>query len=245
MPRTSKAPLRAAGALCLCLLLLLSCSVNQTIVIKGDGSGTLAMHAEVSKLLHDYIASLAEVSGTSTVMKGGKLFDVASIRKDFESRPGITVNKVATPTVDSLDLEIAFTSLQSVFAQNDTLKTAGAIVYTESPGKKTVKLHLDRSNYTQLSSLFPLLKDPSFAGLGPQVNDTISENDYSEMIRFTMGDDGPALLKKSFITLTINPDGDIISQTGGTLSGGAVTFRIPLVSLLVLDKPLDYSVTFK
>ncbi len=245
MPRTLKAPLRAAGVVCLCLLATLSCSVNQTIAIKGDGSGTLVMHAEVSKLLHDYIASLAEVSGTGAVMKGGKLFDVEAIRKDFESRPGITVNKVASPTADSLDLQIAFTSLQSVFAQNDALKSAGAVVYTESEGKKTVKLHLDRSNYTQLSSLFPLLKDPAFAGLGPQVNDTISDADYTEMIRFTMGDDGPALLKKSFITMTINPDGDIVSQTGGTVSGGAVTFRIPLLRLLVLDKPLDYSVTFK
>jgi hypothetical protein len=75
----------------------------------------------------------------------------------------------------------------------------------------------------QLSALFPLLKDPVFAQLGPQVNDTISDDDY----------------------LSIDPEGDIISQTGGTVSGGAVTFRIPLLRLLVLDKPLDYSVTFK
>ncbi len=132
-----------------------------------------------------------------------------------------------------------------MFARDETLKSAGAVVYTESEGKKTVKLHLDRSNYTQLSTLFPLLKDPVFAGLGPQVNDTTNDADYLEMIRFTMGDDGPTLLKKSFITLTIDPEGDIVSQTGGTVSGSAVVFRIPLLRLLVLDKPLDYSVTFK
>jgi hypothetical protein len=45
--------------------------------------------------------------------------------------------------------------------------------------------------------------------------------------------------------LTIDPEGDIISQVGGTVSGGAVTFRIPLLRLLVLDEPLDYSLTFK
>jgi hypothetical protein len=245
MPRTSKVLLRAVGAFCLCLVVPLSCSVNQTIVITSNGSGTMVMHAEVSRLLHDYIASLSEVSGTDTIMKGGKLFDAAAIRKDFESRPGITVKKVVTPTADSLDLEIAYTSLQNVFAQNDTLKSAGAIVYSESAGQKTVKLHLDRSNYTQLSSLFPLLKDPVLAGLGPQVNDTISDDDYLSMIKFTIGDDGPTLVKKSFITLTIAPEGAIVSQTGGTVTGGAVVFRIPLLRLLVLDKPLDFSVTFK
>ena len=245
MPRKLKASLGAVGVLCLSLTVLLSCSVNQTIVIKSDGSGTLAMHADVSKLLHDYIASLSEVSGTNTIMKNGKLFDAAAIRKDFETRPGITVKKVVTPTADTLDLEIAYGSLQDVFAQDKTLAGTGALVYSESGGKKTVKLHLDRSNYTQLSALFPLLKDPVFAGLGPQVNDTTSDADYLEMIKFTLGDDGPALLSKSFITLTIDPQGDIISQTGGTVSGGAVVFRIPLLRLLILDKPLDYSVTFK
>jgi hypothetical protein len=219
--------------------------VNQTIVIRSDGSGTMTMHAEVSRLLYDYIASLAEVSGTNTIMKGGKLFDAAAIRKDFESRPGITVKKAVAPTADSLDLEIAYVSIKDVFARDDALKSAGVLGYTESGGKKTVKLHLDRSNYMQLSTLFPLMKDSAFAALGPQVNDTISDADYLEMIKFNFGEDGPGLLKKSYITLSIDPVGEILTQTGGTVSGGAVKFRIPLLRLLVLDKPLDYSVTFK
>jgi hypothetical protein len=222
-----------------------SCSVSQTIVIKADGSGTVAMHAEVSTLLHEYLASLAELSGKPGLMTGGKVFDAAAIRKDFEARPGVTVRKAVTPTPDSLDLELAYASIQDVFAKDATLKIAGALAYSETGGTKSVKLHLDRTNYTQLSSLFPMLKDPTLASLGPQVNDTITDDEYLEMVRFSLGDDGPALLKKSFVTLTIDPEGEIVSQSGGTVSGGAVTFRIPLLRLLVLDKPLDFSVTFK
>ncbi|HEY9595907.1 MAG TPA: hypothetical protein VHE79_15615, partial [Spirochaetia bacterium] len=139
----------------------------------------------------------------------------------------------------------AYTSLDAVFAGDKTLKGSGAITYTESAGKKTIRLHLDRTNYTQLSALFPLLSDPTIAGLGPQVNDTTTDADYLEMVRFSIGDDGPALVKNSFITLTIAPEGKILSQTGGTIRGDAVVFRIPLLRLLVLDKPLDYSVTFQ
>jgi hypothetical protein len=226
------------------LTALVSCTVNQTIVIRNDGSGTLAMHAEVSNLLRDYMSSLAEVSGKTDMMKDGKVFDIATIRKDFSSRPGITVRKVAAPTANSLDLEIGYTSLADVFAGEKTLKGSGALVYSESGGTKTVRLHLDRSNYTQLASLFPLLNDPAVAGIGPQVNDTITDAEYLDMIGFTLGDDGPPLLKKSSLSLTIDPEGQILSQSGGTLNGGAVTFRIPLLRLLVLDKPLDYSVTF-
>ena len=218
--------------------------MNQNIVIRTDGSGTLAMHAEVSPLLHDYIASLAEMSGKTDVMKNGKLFDAAAIKKDFEVRPGITVKKAVTPTPDSLDLELAYLSLTDVFTSDPSLKSAGALVYAEANGKKSVKLHLDRTNYTQLSAIFPQLKDPIFATLGPQVDDTITEAEYLDMVKFSLGDDGPALLKKSYITLVIKPEGQIVSQSGGTLNGGAVTFKIPLLRILVLDKPLDYSVTF-
>jgi hypothetical protein len=233
------------AAVMLCSLILLSCTMRNAIAVRKDGSGTLAMHAEVSPLLHEYIASLAEVSGKNDMMKNGKVFDVAGIKKDFEARPGITVKKAVTPTPDSLDLELAYASLKDVFTGDATLKSAGALVYSESGDVKTVKLHLDRTNYTQLSALFPQLKDPVFASLGPQVDDTITDAEYLDMIRFSIGDDGPALLKKSFITLVIDPEGEIVSQTGGTLSGGAVTFTIPLLRILVLDKPLDYSVTFK
>ena len=77
------------------------------------------------------------------------------------------------------------------------------------------------------------------------MDDTTTEAEYLDMVSFSIGDQGPGLLKKSFITMTIDPEGDIVSQTGGTISGGAVIFRIPVLRLMVLDKPLDYSVTFK
>jgi hypothetical protein len=226
-------------------LLLAGCTVNQTIFVKADGSGTASMHAEVSQLLADYIASLAEVSGKTNTAPGAPVFDVAGIRKDFSARPGVTVTKAVAPTARSLDLDLTFTSIKDVFAGDPSVKSSGVFVYSESGGKKTIQLHLDRTNYPQLAALFPPLKDPTIASLGPQVDDTVTEEEYLQMVAFSLGDDGPALLKKSFITLTIDPEGEILSQTGGTLSGSSVTFRIPLIRLMILDKPLDYSVSFK
>ena len=50
------------GTAILAVVLASSCAVNQKIVIKCDGSGTLAMHVEVAGLLHEYLARLSEVS---------------------------------------------------------------------------------------------------------------------------------------------------------------------------------------
>jgi hypothetical protein len=242
MPRTN---LRLFPLLAAALLLTASCSVKQTLLIKTDGSGSLAMRVEITKLLHEYIISLAEVAGQTEMVKTGKIFNPKDIQKGFESQPGVTVKRVETPKPDILEVDIFYSSIQEVFSKGDAAKSAGAISYGESGGKKTLKLHLDRATYKQLSVVFPLLADPMFAGLGPQANEKISDEEYLEMVRFSLGDEGPGLLKKSFIDLTIKPEGEIVSQTGGTLANGGVLFRIPLLRLLVLDKPLDYSVSFK
>ena len=218
--------------------------MKQTIVIKSDGSGTLAMHVEVARLLHEYVARLSEVSDKPVLGPGGTFFDAESMRKDFESRPGITVTKAVTPSNDAVDLELTFNSIQDVFSRDESLKNTAALAYSESGGKKTIRLHLDRGNYPQLARMFPLLASPAFAAFGPQPNDTTTDDEYMEMVRFSIGDDAPALLKKSSLTLTLAPEGQILSQSGGEITGGAVVFRIPLLRLLVLDKPLDYSVTF-
>ena len=232
------------GALVLTVVLCASCAMKQTIVINSDGSGTLAMHVEVTRVLHEYIAKLSEVSDKPVLGPGGRFFDAASIRKDFESRPGITVMRAETPSNDSMDLELAFDSIRDVFTQDESVKNTAALAYSESGGKKTIRLHLDRGNYPQLARTFPLLASPAFAAFGPQANDTTTDEDYLEMVRFSIGDDAPALLKKSSLTLILDPEGEIISQSGGDITGGAVVFRIPLLRLLILDRALDYSVTF-
>jgi len=233
------------GLTLLAFLAFASCTVNQTIVVKADGSGTASLRVEVSKLLRDYFASLAELSGDEEAAKNGKIFDLIEIRKGFDERQGITVTRAASPSPEILEVDLAYKAIRDVFASDSGLKSAGVAAFSETDGKKTLKLHLDKNNYAGLSSLFPPLSDPVLAGMGPQPEDKITEEEYLQMIEFSLGSDGPALLSKSFVTLTIKPEGGIVSQTGGAVSGGAVTFKIPLLRILVLDKPLDYSVTYR
>jgi len=243
MPWKLRAAVLAAGLLG--ALALGSCTVNQTIVIADDGSGTLAMHAEVSTLLRDYLANLAEISGTAGPLKEGRVFDAEAIRKDFQSRPGIVVRKASTPTSSVLDLELDFDSLQDLLGGQEAFREAGALVIVDAGDRSTLKMHLDRATWGQLVRLFPPLRDPLVAELGPQGSGQVTDDDYLAMIRFSIGDAAPGLLKKSFVTLTIQPQGEIISQSGGTITGGAVVFRIPVLRILVLDRPLDYSITWE
>jgi hypothetical protein len=229
----------------LALLLAAGCSATHTVVLKADGSGTLTMHMEVSPLLHDYIAGLAEVSGDVPALPPGQIFDLAAIRRGFAAQQGITVQKVESTDPRSLDVQVAFHSLSDVFAGQPGLQSSNIVSLTQADGLETLKIHLDRSNYSRLAAFFPMLDNPVLQSLGPQAGQATTESDYLEEVRFSLGDDGPAEVKKSSIVVSIQPEGDIVSQTGGTVSGGSVVLRIPLLRLLVLAAPLDFSMTFK
>lgn len=225
------------------LLLTGGCNVTHTVVLNNDGSGTMTMHVEVSKLLRDYAVGLAEVSGEPSAPRGDAIFDLAAIRKGFEAQPGITVREVSSSDPRSLDVDVAFASLSELFAGRAGLRGANVISLAQADGVETLKIHLDRENYRQIASFFPMLESPFSAWL--QVDQKVTEDDYTEMVRFSLGDDAPALVKKSSIVISIQPQGEIQSQTGGTVSDGSVMFKIPLLRLLLLDTSLDFSVSFK
>ncbi len=56
---------------------------------------------------------------------------------------------------------------------------------------------------------------------------------------------GSVAMTISSVETMIKPEGQIDSQTGGTKSRGAAIFRIPLLALLRMDKPLDSSVSYR
>jgi hypothetical protein len=223
---------------------LAACSVNQTLAIKADGSGTTSMRVVTTKLLREYILDLQAVTGIAPAASGS-IFDVPKLQKELAARPGLTVKKIASPNPDVLEAELAYRSVEEVYGSVESVKKSGLLQYSVADGQKSLKVHIDRKNFKELSSVFPVMNSAAFEGIAPQEQDTITESEYLEMIQFTLGPDGPAALKASFFDLVVKPEGAIVSQTGGTVANGSVTFRIPLIRLLLLDKPLDYSLVWK
>lgn len=221
-----------------------ACSVSQVIAIKADGSGTASMRVETSKVLREYLLDLQSVTGTAPAADG-RLFDVKTLQKELAARPGVTVKKVASPSPDVLEVDLAFRSVEEVYGSVESVKKSGVLLYDTAGGQRSLKIHIDRKNFRELSAVFPGMNGAAFEGIAPQEQDDITEAEYLDMISFTLGPDGPALLKKSFIDVVVKPEGTIASQSGGTVANGAVTFRIPLLRLLVLDKPLDYAVAWR
>ncbi len=235
----------AAASLACCALLALSalgCSVSQRVTLEPEGSGTAVVRIRLEKLLVTYLQDLAEVSGAATREKG-RIFDVEDIRKGFASRQEVTLRRIESPGPERLDMELEFRSIEKLFAAPEKPQTI-LTLRKEAQGT-SLRVHLDRGNFSQLLELAPFLKSPLFEGLGPQENDDATEAEYLELIDLALGEGGSAALKASVIETTVLVKGQVVAQSGGALVPGGVVFRIPLLRVLRLDKPLDYSLTFK
>jgi hypothetical protein len=223
-------------------LAALGCAVNQRVALETDGSGTASVQIKMEKILTDYLQDLSDLGG-GTAKEKGRIFNVEDIRKGFASRQGVTLTRIDSPSPERLDMELAFTSVEKLFAAADKPQTILSL--KQGAQGATLRAHLDRKNFSQLLELAPFLKNPLFEGLGPQENDNTTEAEYLELIDLALGDGGAAALKASSIETTIAVKGKVVAQSGGTPVTGGVVFRIPLLRVLLLDKALDYSLTFK
>ncbi|RKX83852.1 MAG: hypothetical protein DRP57_07090 [Spirochaetes bacterium] len=224
---------------------LTSCGVHEEIYLKKDGSGSVSSKIEVKQILVDYFANLAEVTGDSTDISDGKLFNTKEIKTEIEKQPGVKVTSIKTSGKNLLTTKLEFRNIEDIFNSEKNLTAAGIISLTNSGESKIFRFHLDKKNYKQLSVLIPVLSNPIMESLGPQEDDSTSEADYLDMMSFALGKDGPKAVKNSFVNVVVHVEGKIISQKGGKISGNVVTFTIPLIKILLLNKPLDYTITFK
>jgi hypothetical protein len=219
------------------------CSVTQQVNLEPGGSGTAVVRIRLDWIFTDYIRDLAEVGGQAVKDKE-RIFNVEEIRKSFASREGVEVRRVESPSRERLELELGFRSLEDLFSGDPKLKAAGILTLTRKADQTVVKVHLDRSNFPRLLEVAPFLKNPLFEGLGPQENDNTTEEEYYQLIDLALGEGGAAALKASSIETTVNIRGRLVAQSGGSPSPGGVVFRIPLIRVLLLDKPVDFSIAY-
>jgi len=227
------------------LVILSSCSVKQEINLRADGSGTASMTAEIDETLTTYLQSLAELTGEETT--DGMLFNVDDIRKGIEENPGLRLETIENNEDKLIKAVVQFDDIEALILQSEeNLNNKQIISFNENGSEKEIKIYIDIDNFLDIAPLFPVVEEPLFMTFGPIENQGLTEEDYLEMMEYALGDGGGALIKESMITTSINIDGTLISQTGGKITGkNAVTFETPLIRLLLLDKPIEYSIKFK
>jgi hypothetical protein len=221
------------------LVFFSACTANQTLHLAKDGSGTAQFKVDIKQLFVDFLSDDDAKKGSEKA----PFFDGQKIKKSLERRPGFTVKKAVAPTPQSLEVEASFKDIRKLFPD---VGTAGSIVnISDKNGQTTVTFHIEKKNARHIAELFAdAASNPALKEMSPRKQKATTEKEYLDAIKFAVGNEGPPLMKSSFLDFRIEVEGELISQTGGTIENGAAVFHIPILSILILEKPLDYSVTF-
>lgn len=224
-------------------LLFSSCSIKNEITLASDGSGTATTNIKLENTLTEYLQSLAELTGNEESSES--MFDIEEIKKEMGKNKDIVLKKIESKNSSSLNMEISFDDIQKLIKESEKELSKKVISFNKLGKEKEIKIYMDIDNFKDIAPLFPIIDEPLFQTFGPLENQGITEEEYLEMMEYALGDGGAKLIKESIITTKINIKGSLISQRGGTISGNAVIFRTPLIRLLMLDEPIEYSIKFK
>lgn len=110
----------------------------------------------------------------------------------------------------------------------------------------TLTLHLSIDNYPELERIVPILASEDFQPFGPRFNQGISEDEYLDMLSFMLGDEAPDAVRTSSVTIRIDTPKPITSLSNMRKeSNTTASFTFPLIDLLLLQKPIDASVSWQ
>jgi hypothetical protein len=233
---------RLAAFTLLALTTLLGCTIKQQVDLETDASGTVSMQIRLEPVFVQYIEDLSALTGESF---DGGIFDAEEIEKEFAERQDVTLLSLSTPTPDTLNMKLRYSSIEEVFSSEQELQESGIIRFERVSQGYSVRFHLDRENFPAVMTFIPSLQNPLFEGLGPQENDDTTEEEYYELMELALGEGGADSVRNSYIQTRVNVRGTLVSQSGGTITPGGVTFTVPLIRVLLLDEPLDYSLVFR
>jgi hypothetical protein len=231
----------------LCLFLAVSCSLKQEILLKPDGSGSATFSAQVNEDFMKKMKSLQSFGDEKGSASSEPFFQAEDIKAQLAENKDISVKYVTTIGKNGVEGEIAFKDFDKAFSSaSKGVKAANAFTLTRSGKNATFKFSLSRSNAAALYALFPGIDKDLMELLAPPALDPepITEAEYLTIFA-SSGTNLVPIIKAAAYELTITPNGKISSQTGGTVKGNSVTFVVPILKLLVLEKPINLMVSWK
>jgi len=227
-------------------VLFSACSAQAFTVIKADGGASISVQASVPETIAVKFRKLASVGESSGSGPAGSFFDAAAIRSSLAKKPGISVLSLEQPSPYSINLKLSVRSLDELAAFPD-LKSAGVLAFSRGPLWTECRLRLVRGEASALSSLMPGIDPNLLDALSPPAleEDPVTAEEYKTMLKTVLGEKAMPAMEAAAIKLNITAPGAVIGSGGGSLSGSTLSAKLPIIDLLVLEKPIEIWIRWK
>ncbi len=229
-------------------IFLSSCAMKQEIFLKTDGSGSVNFEMKLAPYFTEVVSQLSDLVPSEGQERpgDGKFFNIPKLKEDFSKRHGVKLKKLESPVPEKLTGSFVFTDINTAVTDAGKTKNPGIFSFKTINGVSTLSVDISYETMESLLSENPSMNNPLMENFGPLANRDLSESDYLDMMEYMLGEESRQGIMDSFLDLVIKVHGKVISQSGGKKTGDkTVRFKIPLIKILVLKKPLHYSVEFK
>ncbi len=222
---------------------LFSCSSNHSIYIHKDNSATVEFSIENKASLVETLIEWGAVQDTS-----GEIIDVNQVKNDLSSDKNLSEVVFKSNKINKYNGSFFVKNIDELFNNNTKGIPPELQIFNivDKGGIKTLTIRISIDNYEYLKQSVPALQDENIDLFGPTANVDVSQEEYLDMMSFSLGDDGPKDILDSSIKLYVSVDGLIKDVKGGMLqSKNKAEFIIPLLDLVLLKKTLTYSVSYR
>jgi hypothetical protein len=223
--------------------------MKQEIYIGKSGGGTVDFDIELAPYLTDVISQVESVlQPDKPVREGDKpFFDTEAIRKDLSGKEGVIVKKLVNPTPNRLSGSLSFESVNKLLQNVKEDSPGSRMIRYETKGNRSVlRVDINRNTVIPLLDENPAFNNPLVENFGPATTEGLSDKDYLDMMEFALGTESRKGIQESVLTLTVRVEGRILEQKGGRLlDSSTVVYRVPLLSILMLNQSLEYSITYE
>jgi hypothetical protein len=235
----------APVAFCLAALLLAACSAQIDGVFEAAGRAELSVSAAVQPKTAAMIRRvLSKTSGSSP----SALLNAAALNNSFARLESVERASFYNRTPNLLDGRLVVARIDELVAQQSGGEEARRfITWEQNAGGGRAFIHIDRKNGPKiveflsgdLSAYLAALMAPVATG------EELGAKEYLELVRSVYDADIASEIESSRVKLKIKFPARIRSVKGGSGNADVAEFDVPLLSLLVLEKPLSYEVTWQ
>jgi hypothetical protein len=223
-----------------------SCAAQINGSLKGDGQADLQIRAALEPRMTALIGGLAAASGTA--QPGALILNGPTIAASMSAAPGVASASFKNTAPAAIEGPVKIARIGDFLAPAAASGKAGFITFEQNArggGKCTINLSL-ASGPGILTLISPEISDYLSALMAPlATGEAMTKAEYMMLVGSVYGRGIADEISKAFIRASLEFPGEVQSVQGGTSSGKRADFAIPLLDILVLEKPLSYEVVWR
>jgi hypothetical protein len=228
-------------------LTLNSCTIRHELSVRADRSG----NAEIDIVLHPvfdrFVTDLA--GGGWDEKEDPPIFDLTALQYAFDQYEELDLQSSSIPRREELELKVAFDNINTVFSV-PSRDVPGMFTYSRTGGVHKLRIAVNRKNIMQVLKLNPLGGTGLELYLLPPEGETMDEEEYIDYLIFSFEPYAPEeelrkIFKNSQIVLSVIPEGEIVSQRGGRISGNRVVFSMPVLTLFTISETRIFEIKYR